>query len=357
MSAPRLPAALLFVLPVLFLSGCAKTGDPQPPRVRIPQPPADLQVRQYSDKATFTVSMPVSNTDGSPFTNPGAVEVFRLTEERTDSPHQWSDEEFIRRAELLLRIPADKFAGYARDGALVFHDDLAVGDRSLRFYYAVRFVNKRNETAGLSNQVYLAPIVIPAAPADLRLTPAQDMVRLSWTPPSENVDGTRPPRIAGYNVYRSEESQPMPDVPLNKELLQAPEFEDRNFQFDKTYHYAVSVIASTENPYAESARSNPVRIVTRDTFPPGKPVQLDAVIESGVVILLWAAPAETDVSGYKIHRQEVGAGDRVVLQRSLITTLSYRDETVQSGKSYEYEVAAVDGNGNEGPPAKIRVGP
>jgi fibronectin type 3 domain-containing protein len=76
-----------------------------------------------------------------------------------------------------------------------------------------------------------------------------------------------------------------------------------------------------------------------------------------VVILLWAAPAETDVSGYKIHRQEVGAGDRVALQSSLITTLSYRDETVQSGKSYEYDVAAVDGNGNEGTPAKIRVTP
>jgi hypothetical protein len=183
------------------------------------------------------------------------------------------------------------------------------------------------------------------------------MVRLNWTPPSENVDGTRPPRIAGYNVYRSEESQPAPDGPLNQELLQAPEFEDRNFQFDKTYHYAVSVITSTENPYAESARSKPVTIATRDTFPPGKPIQLDAVVESGVVILLWAAPPETDVSGYRIHRQEAGAGDRVVLQSSLITTLSYRDETVQSGKSYEYEVSAVDGNGNEGTPAKISITP
>ena len=356
MSPVRLPAVLVLVFPVLFV-GCAKTGDPQPPRVQVPKPPADLQVRQYSDKAMFTVSIPVSNTDGSPFTNPGAVEVFRLTQERTDGPRQWSDEEFLGRAELQLRIPPDKFAGYARDGTLVFQDDLAAGDRSLRFYYAVRFVNKRNETAGFSNQVNLAPIAVPAAPADLRLTPAQDMVRLNWTPPAENVDGTRPPGIAGYNVYRTEESQPLPEVPLNKEPLQAPEFEDRNFQFDKTYHYSVSVIASTENPYAESARSKPVMIVTRDTFPPGKPVQLDAVVESGVVILLWAAPAETDVSGYKIHRQEVGAGDRVALQSSLITTLSYRDETVQSGKSYEYDVAAVDGNGNEGMPAKIHVRP
>jgi hypothetical protein len=355
MSPPRLPAALLLFFPVLFL-GCAKTGDPQPPRLRVPKPPADLQVRQYSDKAMLTVSMPVSNTDGSPFTNPGAVEVFRLTEQRTDSPRQWSDEEFLARAELLLRIP-DKLDGYARNGTLVFQDDLAAGDRSLLFYYAVRFVNKRNETAGLSNQAYLAPIAVPAAPAELRLTPAQDMVRLSWTPPAENVDGSRPPAIAGYSVYRTEESQPLPEVPLNKEPLQAPEFEDRNFQFDKTYHYAVSVVASIDNPYAESARSKPVTIVTRDTFPPGKPVQLDAVVESGVVILLWAAPAETDVSGYKIYRQEVGAGDRVVLQSGLITTLSYRDETIQSGKSYEYDVAAVDGNTNEGPPAKIRVTP
>jgi hypothetical protein len=355
MSLLRLPGALLLVFPVLFLSGCAKTGDPQPPRVRVPKPPADLQVRQISDKAMFTVSMPLSNTDESPFTNPGAVEVFRLTEERTDSPRQWSDEEFLGRGELLLRIPAEKFAGYTRDGTLVFQDDLAAADRSHRFYYAVRFVNKRNETAGFSNQVYLAPIAIPAAPADLRLTPAQDMVRLDWTPPSENADGTRPPGIVGYNVYRSEESQPLPDAPLNQELLQAPEFEDRNFNFGKTYHYAVSVIASTGNPYAESTRSKPVEIVTRDTFAPGKPVQLDAVVESGVVILLWAAPPETDVSGYRIQRQEVGGGDRVVLQSSLITALSYRDETVQSGKSYEYEVAAVDGNGNEGTPAKITV--
>jgi hypothetical protein len=356
MSAPRLPAALLCVLQVLFLCGCAKTGDPHPPRVRVPKPPADLQVRQYSDKAVFKVSMPVSNTDGSPFTNHGTVEVFRLTEERTDGPRQWSDEEFLARAKLLLSISADKLDGYARDGTLVFQDDLAAGDGSQRYYYAVRFVNKKNETAGLSNQVYLAPVAIPGAPVDLQLTPAQDMVRLNWTPPAENADGTRPPSIAGYNVYRSEESQPLPDVPLNKDPLQAPEFEDRNFQFDKTYFYTVSVVASTE-PYAESARSKPVRIVTRDTFPPGKPVQLEAVVESGVVILLWAAPAEPDVSGYRIYRKEAGAGERVVLQSSLITTLSYRDETAQSGKSYEYEVAAVDGNGNEGTPAAIGVKP
>jgi len=359
MSVLRLPAALPFVLPLLIFCGCAKTGDPQPPRVRVPKPAPDLRVRQNSDRATVTVSMPAMNTDGSPVTNLGAVELFRLTQERTDSPREWNEDDFLGRAQLLLEVPADKLAGYTRDGMLVFQEDLASGNRSdilkLGFYYAVRFINQKNQTAGLSNRVYLAPIAIPTPPADLRLTPAQDSVRLSWTPPAENFDGTRPPQVVGYNIYRSEDPAPLPDAPLNKEPVQGVEFEDRNFQFGKTYHYAVSVVARLD-PYAESARSKPVSIVPRDTFPPGKPAQLDVVVESGVVILLWAAPTETDVAGYKIYRAEAG-GERIVLQPGLITTLSYRDSTVQAGKSYSYEITAVDRNGNEGMPAKASVSP
>jgi hypothetical protein len=304
--------------------------------------------------------MPTLNTDGSAVTNLASVELFRLTEEQTGSRREWNEDEFLRRAKLLLEVPADELAGYTRNGMLLFQDDLAPGTPSdilkLRFYYAVRFINQKNQTAGLSNRVYLAPIALPAAPVDLRLTPSQASVRLNWTAPTENFDGTRPPEIAGYNIYRSEESAPLPDIPLNKQPVQGVEFEDPNFQFGKTYHYAVSVVARLD-PYAESARSKPVMIVPRDTFPPGKPIQLDVVVEAGVVILLWAAPAETDVAGYRIYRTEAGGAQHLLLQPGLVTTLSYRDSTAQAGKSYDYEITAVDGNGNEGIPAKASVKP
>ncbi len=352
--------AALFCLPglsILILGGCAKINEPQPPQLLVPKPAADLKARQYDGRLLLTVSLPAENTDGSRALPPAEVEIFRLVVIPGKSAPLPQDA-FLAQAERIQIVREGDLDRYLKDGVLSFWDAApAEPDKlfSQGFLYAVRFINRKNQTAGLSNQVYMAPLAIPAAPGEISQTMSRDSIRLTWTPPTKNMDGTTPARIAGYNVYRSEDPKAFPAAPLNAEPLTQPECVDRNFSFDKHYYYEVSVVGSRNNPYAESLPSAPLEVFAIDVFPPGPPENLNYVVEKGVVILLWSAPSDTDVAGYRIYRAEEGSSERVLLQAQLVTTLSFRDDKASPGKKYQYGVAAVDTHNNEGPAATVIV--
>jgi len=349
----RPPLLRRCLLPLLLLgcAACAKTGEPQPPQLRVPKPAADLAGRQFSDRILLTVTPPAANTDGSPAATLGRVEVYRLEADSRSDTGPAPEEDFLTRGVKVFAVPAADFTRYLKDGTLAFWD-LSAAVNPAAFYarsfrYAVLFFNRKSQTAGLSNQVFLAPVPIPAAPAGLSCAYFPDRIRLSWKPPDKNEDGSMPPRIAGYNVYRTEDPDRFPAAPLNAVPLAGPEFEDRDFEFDKVYHFAVSVVGSRADPYAESLASPLLRVAPVDTFPPGAPRDLTAVLENRTVTLLWGPPDDADLAGYRIFRREEGSKERIPLQAELVTTLSYRDEQVGPGRKYEYTVVAVDTHGNE----------
>jgi hypothetical protein len=350
---------LVLLMFLAFMAGCAKTGEPQPPLHLVPKPSTDLMARQYGDQVVLTVTMPTENTIGTPATTLKRIELFRRAD--TDRQHEvpLQVQEFMQGAVRVLSVEQDKFSEYLHDKILVFRDELRSPDRSFiyrqAFRYSVVFVNKKGQTAGLGNQAFIAPVAIPLPPNDFSGQATEDSIRIHWTAPIANMDGSKPPRIAGYNVYRSEDRQKFPPAPLNPQPLQALQYDDRSFLFDKVYYYALSVVGSRENPFAESNASALLEVPTRDTFPPGAPPHLDSLLESGVVIILWTAPAATDIAGYKIYRKEEGTADRQLLQKDLQKSLSYRDASVQSGKKYLYEVTAIDTHGNEGPAAAAKI--
>ncbi len=350
------PYCLLLIW-IACLGACAKISAPEPPHALVPKPATDLRARQYADRIMLTVSMPVENTNGSRVATLREVEILRLARDRGDTVPLPQDA-FLAQAEPIHSIRAEELGPYLKNGTLTLPDPTAADADT--FYkqgllYAVRFINKKNQTAGLSNQVFVAPVAIPLPPTGLASTPFRDHIRLTWQPAQKNADGSAPARVIGYNVYRSEEPKDFPPTPLNAAPLPGPEFEDRNFEFDKTYYYAITVVGSTENPYAESLPSDPFKVSTQDTFPPGMPRNLAFAVEKGVVLLLWGPPDDTDVAGYRVYRKEEGASARVLLQAQLVTTLSFRDSQAQSGKKYEYSVTAVDTHGNEGPAATITL--
>ena len=114
-------------------------------------------------------------------------------------------------------------------------------------------------------------------------------------------------------------------------------------------------MGSSENPYAESLPSAPLRVDAADVFPPGMPKNLTYVVENGFVMLLWSAPDDADVAGYRVYRTEEGSSERILLQQQQVTTLSFRDDKATPGKKYQYGVTALDTHGNEGPAATAIV--
>jgi hypothetical protein len=359
----RSPSPLLSLLVILagllINADCAKVGEPQPPILVAPKPAADLAARQYGDSIMITVSLPTQNTDGSPVTALHEVEVLRVSATRGAITAPLQGKDFLARADVILSASGDTLAPFVREKSFGFRDEPPPGQPAV-FYsetldYAVRFTNRKKQTAGLSNQVIISPLALPAPPAGITAKLTQDYVLLTWSAPVSNADGSTPPRAVGYNVYRSEDPKKFPPAPLNPVLLPKPEYEDRSFQFDKTYYYVVSIVGSLQDPYAESSPSQLLQVVTRDTFPPGPPENLNPVAEGATVILLWAAPADPDVAGYRVYRSTEGGKERQALQAVLIQGLSYRDGTVQAGRRYEYFVTAVDARGNESAAARTTV--
>jgi hypothetical protein len=324
-----------------------------PPLVRIPKPAVDLKASQLADSIVLTFSRPALNTDGSPATTLERVEVLRLDDSanKSDRIRPVSEKLFRERADIILTVESRDFSAYLQNGNFIVSDTGAAsktaGPLPPSYRYAVFFINRKNQAAGLSNQVRITPVSLPDHPSGFSAKVTEDEIRLEWEEPTENTDGTTPARIAGYNIYRSAQEGETPEAPINSEPVKSPVYEDRNFQFDKTYYYTISTVGSLKDPYAESLQSEIHVVAARDIFPPAPPENFNAALEGDDIILLWAPSPSDDVAGYRLFRRDVGTSARQPLQNELITALSFRDENVQPGKNYEYTLYAVDKHGNE----------
>lgn len=345
----------VILLAALSLPGCAKIADPEPPQVRIPKPAIDLAARQLSDFLVLTVSKPAVNTNGSEATTLQRVDVYRLGEDVTAADRVLDDEQFIKSATRILSIPTDLFPQHLNENVFVFEDRFSNEKSamySLRFQYAVLFVNNKNQSAGLSNRVTITPVPIPRAPADIKIQGTQDAIRLKWTAPAENMDGSKPPRNAGYNIYRTEVPDTHARTPINSSPVTGTEFEDISFRFDTTYYYSITTVGNLQQPYPESLPSSTASLTTKDLFPPMPPGDFSAIMQADAVILLWSPSPSADLAGYRLYRREKSATGRQLLQPDLIRTLSFRDSKVEPDKAYDYEIEAVDTHGNQSETAR-----
>jgi hypothetical protein len=352
---------IAFLIPLAMIAGvhCAKVGEPQPPELRVPMAATDLAARQQSDYIVLAFSKPERNTNGSEATTPKRVDVLRISEDPVgNATGMMNQDEFIEKAIRVLSIPATRVSEYLKDKTIVVQDH-QFPDKSAMyqhtFRYAVLFINNKNQSAGLSNQLVITPVPIPFAPAGLTAEVTEHSIRLKWTAPSTNMDESKPPRIAGYSIYRSEEPNRFPPTPINSDPVQTPEFEDLNFGFDTTYYYAVSTVGSLQNPRAESLLSDVISVVSRDVFPPAPPDDFSAILQGDTVVLLWAPSPSEDMAGYRLYRQEKGTTALQQIQADLVRALSYRDSAIPTGKEYQYEIKAVDTHGNESPAVKADI--
>jgi len=348
----KAPIALLALVLFSGLS-CGKRKPPQPPKERVSQR-VELSGYQRGDQVILTWKMPAKNAGRGSLLNIDRIDIYRLAEP-ANSAAVLSEEEFASKITLIATL-AIKDSDFGLK-SLLFTDKLEFAGQAARLRYSMRFANAAGQKAAFSNFFLIEPTAkVAARPTSLSGEVSQDSISLKWTPPSDNIDGTKPANILGYNIYRSTSEKEAGKL-LNKSPLTAISFADEFFEFGKEYYYFVrSVSVGTDAVPIESLESNILVLKPKDTFPPSPPSAITLAAGQSVISLFFAINPEKDVVGYKIYRSTDAGTPKAqwqVLTADLLKTNTFQDRTVEAGKTYYYYLTATDNAGNVSEPSEI----
>ncbi|HEX6124029.1 MAG TPA: hypothetical protein VFZ23_01525 [Pyrinomonadaceae bacterium] len=291
--------------------------------------------------------MPDKNAPTSSVLHISRADIYRLAEPVT-SPTTLSEEEFAARSTLVaaLNIRDSDFGMKT----LNYTDTLQFAGQAARLRYAIRLVNASGQKAAFSNFFLLEPAArIAGSPSSLSASVTQEAIKLDWTEPATNVDGSTPVNLLGYNVYRSS-SEKVPGKLLNKTPVSETNFDDEFFEFDTAQLYFVRAVSvGTGGEPVESGESNIVQIVPKDTFAPSPPAAITVAAAPSAISIFFATNPEKDVIGYRIYRSTDNNLDKrswTQMTAELLTTNTFQDTRVESGKTYYYYLTATDKAGN-----------
>jgi hypothetical protein len=339
-------AVLAFIFFSLLISaGCGKRKPPLPPVEKVAQR-VEISGFQRGNKITLTWRMAARNASDGSVLNISRVDIYRLTE-AANSASTISEEEFASRSTLIATVPitdAD-FAGKQ----MTFDDTLSFAGQAARIRYAVRFANATGQKAGFSNFLLIEPTAkVADVPQDLSSNVSQNSIEIRWTPPTRNIDGSVPANILGFNVYRIDEKNTQKI--LNSSPVTSNEFADKSFEFEKNYNYFVRTVSLGSNGVPlESADSSVIKVFPKDTFPPNAPAAITIAASLNTISIFFASNIENDIAGYRVYRstdRNLPKSEWSLLTPQLLTTNTFQDTGVESGKTYYYYLTAVDKFGN-----------
>ena len=339
-------AVLTFILCGLLISAsCGKRKPPLPPIERVIQR-AEISGFQRGNKIQLSWTMAARNAADGSLLNISRADIYRLTEP-SDSPVNISEEEFASRSTLIATVPISETDFGLKQ--MTYTDTLNFAGQPARIRYAIRFVNATGQKAGFSNFLVIQPTAKVAEPPNgLSSIVTQDAIALKWQQPGQNVDGSSPANILGYNVYRIDEKN------LQKALNSAPitstDFADKTFEFEKNYSYFVRTVSLGSNSEPlESTDSEIIKIQPKDVFPPNAPTALTIAASPNTISIFFASNTENDIAGYRIYRstdKDLPKTNWNLLTQNLLSTNTFQDLNVETGKTYYYFVTAVDKFGN-----------
>lgn len=313
---------------------CGSVGDPRPPLANLPEPISDLSARQFGDSLVISWTRPLRTTEGLAAKETGftlwAVEVGAVDTALADE----TIDAYRRAVERIEPVELDSVAPGNRLEIRSPLDAWTLGQPAI---LVVTAWNRLGRDAGYSNHVPIQPLQPPEPPLLYPPSVTEDGVALGWRPST---------RAEEYSIDRATDA----DAEFNTlDRLSAVEYLDRTARPGVTYRYRLRPWRMSDAGRVEGLPSETVSVTPRDVFPPSPPAGLRAVRTATAVELSWLPGEEPDLAGYRVLRG--GAALTPVIAET-----SYSDATAIPGTPYEYEVMAVDTEGNEsGTGPSIRV--
>jgi hypothetical protein len=347
-------ALALITLALLMFFGCGKRKIPLPPVERIQQR-VEITGFQQGDQVTLTWKMPARNVSDGNTLNISRVDVFRLIEPLS-STLSLSEEEFSSRSTQVSSIPVNETDFGLKN--MTYSDKLEFAGQSARLRYAIRFVNSSGQRAAFSNFLLIEPTAkIAQNPTDVSAKVSQEKIEISWSAPTQNVDGSQPPNILGYNVYRTTVDNEQSPKLLNSSPVTNIFFADLFFDFGKNYRYFVRTVSiGSGGQPIESLESETATVQPQDTFAPSPPSAITVAASPGVISIFFATNPEKDIAGYKVYRsidRSLPKSEWMLLTPEILKNNTFQDTKVESDVEYFYYLTAVDRFGNISEPSEI----
>lgn len=313
----RILAAILAA--ALLTSGCAYIGSPQPPLANIPSRVTELAAVQRASRIIVHFTVPTLTTEGFPIKPPLKLDLRIGPAGSPPGEFKPVPEGPIDNGLATYEIPSGEWTG----------KDVTI---------AVRAIAANGKDSGWSEFANLAVAAPPFRPIGLKAESAADGIRLTW-------EGT----AGDFRIFR----QTGDDKSFARLAdVQQTGSTDRTAELGKHYTYMVQrIVKLGDRKEAESDPSSEAGITFADTFPPAAPAGLRANAAPESVELAWDRNTEADLAGYRIYRAPAGGAFERIAEVTQIP--SYSDHAVEHGKTYQYEVSAVDQSGNESPRSAV----
>lgn len=307
--------------------GCGSIGPIVPPSPKIPPAVRDLAVVERGDQLVITFSTPPRTTDNLAIKRFSEIDLRAGTYQTPFEFDRWADT--ANRYELPLPHPNDP------DDPLpieIKHSIPVNGFQGQHIAVAVRTAVKEHDHFSSWSNVVRLDVIPPLQPPVIEAQPTAEGIRITWT--------ASPPGVE-HRVLRQGQNQKTPAV---LGTTDRSSYVDATSQYDLEYTYTAVAVKGT----AESLPSQPVTVTAAenvDRFPPKVPVGLAALATPATIELSWERGTEPDLKGYYVYRSvNNGPFER---QGGLIILPTYSDSHVEHGKTYRYEVSAIDQKGNE----------
>lgn len=317
-------ARIAVFLSPLLLGGCGYIGPIVPPSPELPNPVTDLAVVERGDRLVITFDTPPRTTDNlairrfsevdlriGPAITPFDFDRWAASATQYELPiPPANDPDDPKPRPMSKTIPASDWLGK-------------------RVAVAVRTAVKRSDHFSQWSNRALLEVVAPIQPPVIEVKATKQGYLLTW--PAEGAG-------LHYHIFRR---GPNEKTPAEIGVADGPLYVDTTSQWDTPYTY--TVVARKDS--AESLPSKPVSVIHADTFPPEIPASITALAGPDSIEVSWSRSPDADLKGYYLYRSvDGGPFER---QGALLTLPTFSDRNVQHGKTYRYEVSAVDQKGNE----------
>lgn len=308
----------------LVLCGCGYVGPVLPPSPQLPMAVTDLHAIERGNQILITFSTPAHTTDNLSIRRFSEIDLRIGAAAVPFDFDQWAAG--AQQYDLPAPPPGDRDNPQAVPMTKSIPVDNWVGKHVV---VAVRTaVKKSDHYSSWSNRAILN-VIAPLEPPVLKAEPTAEGILVSW---AKQVSGAR------YVIYRQ---GPGDKQPVELGTSDSLDYLDKSAQYDT--HYTYTAIATKGS--AESLSSQSCDITAIDKFAPAVPASITALAGPDSIEVSWQRSPESDLKGYYVYRSVNGGP--LERQGGLVSVPTFSDRNVEHGKTYRYEVSAVDQKNNE----------